>query len=383
MISWLVLAVSAVLLFVAVWILVPAPIELLLVPGVGAPELSPVLFAISLAMILIAGFYGRALGTARLALVLSLVSAVLCVWPLLQVPSTIRRFDEAMKRASGSDALGPQAARLHLLDVFRPPATPAARVVRAVPFASRDGVSLTLDIYEPPAGEGPFPMIVQVYGGAWRSGAPSNSQWFSRYFASRGYIVIAVDYRHTPQWTWPAQREDVRDALQWSRTHAREFGGDPARIIMLGRSSGAQLALMVAYQDASPAIKAVISYYGPVDLAEGWRQPPVPDPFHVREPLEAYLGGTPAEVPERYREASPVTYVAKNLPPTLLIYGRRDHIVEARFGEELDRALTRAGATSVLLEIPWSEHAFDLIPNGLGGQIALSYTEQFIRWAVR
>ena len=78
-----------------------------------------------------------------------------------------------------------------------------------------------------------------------------------------------------------------------------------------------------------------------------------------------------------------MNYAAKNLPPTLLIYGRRDHIVEARFGEQMDRALTRAGSTSVLLEIPWSEHAFDLIPNGLGGQIALSYTEQFIRWALR
>ena len=66
-----------------------------------------------------------------------------------------------------------------------------------------------------------------------------------------------------------------------------------------------------------------------------------------------------------------------------MIYGRRDHIVETRFGAQLDHALTRAGNTSVLLEMPWSEHAFDIIPNGLGGQIALSYTEQFMRWALR
>jgi acetyl esterase/lipase len=359
---------------------------LLLPLGVGAPELSPVLLAISLAMVVIAGLYGRALGTARLALVLSLVSGVLCAWPLLQVPSTLRRFDEAMERALADNpqqAQSAQGARLNYLDLFRPPAALPSHLVRAVPFASREGVPLTLDIYKPSVGHGPFPMLVQVYGGGWQRGTPADNEWFARYFASRGFIVIAVDYRHAPQWKWPAQRDDVRDALQWSRTHASEVDGNPDKIIVLGRSSGAQLAMVAAYQDASPSIKGVISYYGPVDLAEGWRRPPAPDPLNVRGLLEAYLGGTPAEVPKHYREASPVTYAARKLPPTLLIYGRRDHIVEARFGQQLDRALTRAGATSVLLELPWSEHAFDIIPNGLGGQIALSYTEQFIRWALR
>ena len=379
MIYWVVLAFSAILTFTAVWILVPAPNVLLLPLGVGAPELSPVLFAISVVVIAIAGLYGRTLGTARLALVLSLVSAVLCARPALQVPSTLRRFDEAMKRTLGVDA---QATRVTYLDIFRPPRTLPSHVVREVPFASRDGLTITLDIYKPSAGDGPFPILVQVYGGAWQRGAPADNDWFSRYFATRGFIVIAVDYRHAPQWKWPAQLDDVRDALHWASAHAGEFDGDPNRIIVLGRSSGAQLAMVAAYQDASPAIKAVVSYYGPVDLAEGWRRPPSPDPLHVRGILETYLGGTPAQVPQRYREASAVTYATRKLPPTLLIYGRRDHIVEARFGEQLDRALTHAGSRSVLLEIPWSEHAFDIVPNGLGGQIALSYTEQFIRWAL-
>src|SRR5438552_4520118 len=99
MISWLVVFVSAVLLFAAVWILVPAPTLPLLILGVGAPELSPVLLAISLFMIVIAGFSARTLGTGRLALVFALVSGVLCAWPLLQVPSTLRRFDDTMTRA--------------------------------------------------------------------------------------------------------------------------------------------------------------------------------------------------------------------------------------------------------------------------------------------
>jgi dipeptidyl aminopeptidase/acylaminoacyl peptidase len=120
-----------------------------------------------------------------------------------------------------------------------------------------------------------------------------------------------------------------------------------------------------------------------VDLAEGWRHPPRPDPANVRGILEAFIGGTPDQKPEHYRHASPITWVSNASAPTLSIYGTRDHIVEARFGRMLDVALKKAGATSVLLELPWSEHSFDAVPNGIGRQIALKYTERFIGWAVR
>jgi acetyl esterase/lipase len=152
---------------------------------------------------------------------------------------------------------------------------------------------------------------------------------------------------------------------------------------MIGRSSGAQLALVAAYQAGKPLVRAVASYYGPVDLVEGWRQPPRPDPLGTRAILETYLGGTPDSVPVAYHDASPVTYAGPRVPPTLLIYGSRDHVVEARFGRQLHDRLQQAGAISVLLEIPWAEHAFDLLPNGLSGQIALYYTERFFAWALR
>jgi acetyl esterase/lipase len=223
---------------------------------------------------------------------------------------------------------------------------------------------------------------VQVYGGAWQRGAPSDNEWFARYFASRGYVVAAIDYRHAPRWKWPAQRDDVQSALKWIQAHAAEFDGDAARLIMIGRSSGAQLAMATAYREPSASIRAVVSYYGPVDLVEGWRHPPQPDPLGVRGILETFLGGRPDQVPDRYRDASPITYTSRQLPPTLLIYGKRDHVVEGRFGEQLNRALRKSGTTSILLELPWSEHAFDFIPNGLGGQVSLYYTERFLKWAL-
>jgi acetyl esterase/lipase len=119
------------------------------------------------------------------------------------------------------------------------------------------------------------------------------------------------------------------------------------------------------------------------DLVEGWRVPPRPDPLEVRAVLETYLGGTPDQMPELYRAASPLTHVAATAPPTLLLYGGRDHVVEARFGRVLHDRLRAAGATSILLELPWSEHAFDEVPGGLGRQLSYSYVERFLARILR
>ena len=96
----------------------------------------------------------------------------------------------------------------------------------------------------------------------------------------------------------------------------------------------------------------------------------------------AFLGGTPDPLPDRYRDASPIATCRARVPPSLLIYGGRDHIVLSRFGALLDARLRAAGATSMFLEIPWAEHAFDVIPNGPSGQLSLYYTERFLAWAL-
>jgi acetyl esterase/lipase len=266
-------------------------------------------------------------------------------------------------------------------DLFRGIDFGETRVVRGIPFAAPGGQPLTLDIYRPLA-DGRFPVIVQIYGGAWQRGAPADNSEFARYLAMRGYAVFAIDYRHAPRWTWPSQIEDVRAALVWVTAHAAEYGADPSRMALIGRSAGAQLALLAAYETGAPTVRAAVSFYGPVDLAEGYRHPPRPDPLDVRAIEETLLSGTPDSAPVRYREASPVTYVNRQLPPTLLLYGSRDHVVEARFGRMLDDRLRATGTTSVLLEIPWAEHAFDLIPSGLSSQIALYYVERFLAWAL-
>ena len=383
-------AAALVLLFLSSWIFLPAPNRALLTLGVGVPELSAWLALGGLVVcVLTLGAAGRD-PLARVTLALSLVATVLASAPLVQLPFVARRFDAAMRTALGDDFLrgvpSDRRARMRpspfaVRDLVRGVDAGDARVTRGIPFAAPAGVRLTLDVYQP-ATAGRYPSVVQIYGGAWQRGAPGDDATFATYLAAHGFVVFAIDYRHAPEWRWPSQIEDVRAALGWIRRHAGEHDADASRIALLGRSAGAHLAMLAAYEPHAMPIAAVVSYYGPVDLTDGYRNPPRPDPLDVRAIEEAFLGGTPDLLPDRYREASPITYVSRRLPPSLLIYGSRDHIVLSRFGAMLDGRLRAAGATSVFLEIPWAEHAFDMIPNGPSGQLSLYYTERFLAWAL-
>ncbi len=350
--SWFVLALAAVVFFVAMWLIVPAPTMTLLPLAVGGPEISPLLLVPALLVTFLAW---RTRGRTRLvALALSTASVILFAIPMAQYPRDV-----------------PFSITTLLAGVDMG----QSRLTQRVPFAAPGGIQLTADIYQPTS-HGPHPVIVQIYGGAWQRGLPGNDAVLAARIASRGYVVVAIDYRHAPEWKWPAQLDDVQAALGWVRSHAAEYGGDASKLALFGRSAGAQLAVVAGLRD--PGVSAIISFYGPVNLTNGWRYPPRPDPIGSRAVLEAFIGGTPDQMPDRYREASPITYVSSKAPRTLLIYGSRDHIVQPQYGRNLHAALTSAGATSEFVEIPWGDHAFDALPAGLSGQVALFYTERFL-----
>ena len=374
------LAAALVFAFLTCWIVLP-PFHVALIPlAVGAPEVSPVLLVAGVVLAGVSGARARGNRRARWSCAIALAGAGVAGSPLARSPSVTRSFDRAMREALGPEALAAPAAAqtsfrqapFSLRDALLGLKFGAAPARRNIRFATSGGVDLTLDVYQPPMA-GVHPAIVQVYGGAWQRGSPHDYGRFAGHLAALGYVVFAVDYRHAPQWKWPAQREDMRAAMQWIRGHGAEHGADLSRVAMLGRSAGAQLAMMAAYDSPVIPIKAVVNFYGPTDLEDGYRRPPRPDPLDVRDIEEAFLGGTPDQVPQQYRDASPITHVSAASPPTLSIYGGRDHIVLPRYGALLHERLRRAGVTSVLLEIPWAEHAFDAVPNGPSAQIALYY----------
>ncbi|MDZ4862908.1 MAG: alpha/beta hydrolase [Gemmatimonadota bacterium] len=386
--SRIVALIAAGTVFVALWGFLPPPTYPLLALSVGAPEAGVWLVVVSLAAAMVA--LAAARGRLRWATLLcAAATTLLSLLPLFRFPATARRFDAEMRAALGGsylcavpapirDSLRPRS--LQLTELFTGLQSGSVRITRGVPVGQVEGIPLRADLYQP-ADSGTFPVVVQIYGGAWQRGAPADDGAFAAHLAARNYVVVAIDYRHAPRWQWPAQLVDVRTALTWVRMNVAQFDGDAGRLALIGRSSGAQLALVAAYTDTLP-IRAVISYYGPVDLVDGYDHPPVPDPLNVQSLEVSYLGGTPAEQPERYRAASPVTYAAARQPPTLLIYAGRDNVVLPRFGRLLHDRLQAGGTTAALLEIPWAEHAFDAISAGPSAQLALAEVERFLAWAL-
>lgn len=372
-------------LFLASWIVIPGPTYFFLTFSVGAPEISAWLLALSAAGGALAIVDVRTRATSRVAVALSIAAFCLSALPLGQSARTIRRFDKAMSAALGSEALAvrPAAMRQHplsILDLVRGIPLGQSRITRRVPLATVDGVPLTVDVYQP-ATAGPHPIIVQIYGGAWQRGQPSSFANAAQWLAAHGYVVFAIDYRHAPAFRWPAQIDDVRLALAWIRDHAAEYRADTARVALTGRSAGAHLAMMAAYQNAPLPISGVVSYYGPVDLVDAYLNPPRPDPLRIREVEDTLFGAPLDSLRSRFREASPIVHTARPQPPTLLVYGGRDHIVEPRYGARMHDSLVAAGTTAVYLEIPWADHAFDEVFNGPSNQLSLYYTERFLAWA--
>jgi acetyl esterase/lipase len=247
-------------------------------------------------------------------------------------------------------------------------------------FASPSAVPLRVDIYQP-AREGRFPIVVQIYGGAWQRGVPSDKSDFATWLASSGYVVIAIDYRHAPEWRWPAQIDDVNEALKWVGAHAHEYAGDTSRVVLMGRSAGGHLATMAAWFTSPIRVRGVVGYYSPVDLTAAYKNPPRPDPLRIRSVEEALLGGPLEQMPDRYADASTITHIRAGttpLVPTLLVYAGRDHIVERKYGAVVVEALRARGTPVAYVEIPWADHAFDEVFNGPSSQLALYYTERFI-----
>ncbi len=404
---WLAFGLAMCASALAIWIVVPVPSEGLLPLGVGAPEVSIWMLMVAVGALGLAIVDLRGSRVAQGAALLAVLAIGLSSAPLLRFGAIASQAERDLRTALGGGyldsvpdtyraALGAQPFVLSKL--FRPFATPlsnagAVDVSRGIRVAVHDGDTLTVDIYRPSralsvadsvadADSAMRPVLVQIYGGAWQRGEPTNNSEFAEYMAGQGFVVFAIDYRHAPQFRFPTQVEDVRHALAWIGANAGTLRADTSRLVLIGRSAGAHQAMMAAYSVDAPRVRAVVNFYGPVDLTEGYRQPPRPDPLSVREIEEAFIGGTPSDLPEVYRRASPISLVTRQLPPTLLIYGGRDHIVEPRFGDLLAGRLRAEGTTVVHVEIPWAEHAFDAIPNGPSGQLSRYVTERFIAWAI-
>jgi acetyl esterase/lipase len=304
-----------------------------------------------------------------LALVFGGAGLVACLRPSFEAGRLAETLPDRLSAAFGAGRAGDSA-----FSVWRLAGQRGASEVgrREVAYLAGDGrTRLTLDLHQPesrPASG--HPCVVVIHGGGWDGGDRTQLADANRRLAAEGYAVAAIGYRLAPAHPWPAARDDVVAAVAHLRAEARTLGVDPARIALLGRSAGGQLATAVAYGRPELGLRAVIALYAPHDLHFAWahsRQRDVLDSFRL---MRQYLGGSPEERGGAFDEASAYLAVRPGLPPTLLVHGAMDSLVWHRQSERLAAKLTAAGVPNVFVSLPWATHAFDFNPDGPGGQLA-------------
>lgn len=340
-------ALASAALLLSIWIVIPGPQSILFAISVGAIEVWPIIALINIGILVWILRSGRSSWHASAAFIA--VAALLC-------------------------ALTPPVAYL-----LRGPYIPLIAFLRAPggekPVAVRPLANGSI-VYAPPSARA-LPVIVTLYGGAWERGSPLNDTALNTIIASWGYVVIAVDYPHAPQMRWPAQRVASERQFDAIARSARDFGGDPSRIALLGHSSGAQIAM--AASSRTNSVRALITYESPVDLALGYEHPSVPDVINIRGILQDLCGGTPVTKAACYRDASPRYMVRRGIAPVMMIAAGRDHVADVGYERLLRDTLRRAGVSVDYLELPWADHAFETVAIGFHNHVAMWYLRRFLK----
>jgi hypothetical protein len=272
--AWLALALASVSAFLSMWILVPAPSRALLPLGVGAPEVSAWLALLGLVALVLALRDVRRRWSARFASLLPPrrgdLGAALLAFPR----------DHHGRRSCAPMALGGKYRRRFLMrrasdcgprhscrSTFSRHARADVRLAPLVIFRlHRRGDTLTMDVYRP-VSDGPYPVLVQVYGGAWRRVIPVTS----RRLPSAWPISDTGDGdRLSPRASIAFRRSWTTCDTHWHGSVRTRISGAPTPRVSLSRAFGRR-SVLAAYAPDAPHIRGVVDYYGPVDLIEGYR----------------------------------------------------------------------------------------------------------------
>jgi acetyl esterase/lipase len=374
------LVLVIVLVLASLLTVVPAPSYFLWEGSIAVNEWGHYLAIIGL-LLIVPGWSTR-LG--KLSALLALIAVILFLSPLVRGFVVARGLPLKLRATFGADqprslpGAPPRGEPISLATLFRKPSSPEVRTI-TMTYATRDGKSLVLDLYRRDRELPPAPLVIAIHGGSWRSGGRADLPALNSYLAARGYVVASPEYRFAPEHPHPAASEDIASAISFLKANAAQFGIDTTNIVMLGRSAGAQLALLYAYTAKDPDVKGVVSFYGPTDQKWGWDNPADPRVYNSRETLEQFLNGDPVTQPDAYRTSSPLNFVDANKPPTLMIHGTLDPLVSVKQSARLDSALRAAGTSQHLfIELPWGTHGCDYVFTGPCGQISTFAIERFM-----
>lgn len=206
------------------------------------------------------------------------------------------------------------------------------KLVQNVPYQRSRG--LDADVYYPPKA-GDAPVIVFFYGGRWQQGDKAEYRFVGQALASRGFVAVLPNVRKYPDVRFPEFMEDAAQAVHWARANTGQFGGNGDKLFVMGHSSGAHIAALLALNpeylkaagDSRDALRGMIGLAGAYDFM------PITAPD-----LRDLFGPV-----DRFPYSQPVFYVDGQNPTLLLMHGRNDEVVPVSNTVKLAERVSKAG----------------------------------------
>jgi acetyl esterase/lipase len=242
-----------------------------------------------------------------------------------------------------------------------------------IPYANTSKTQ-KLDIFLPEMGDGPFPVLLHIHGGAFAIGDKRDIHLlpFLKGLA-RGYSVVSVNYRLSGEAKFPAGLQDIKAAIRWIRANKMKHCLDGERIAACGGSAGGNYAALLCVTgnihdfddallgniDVPSNVQAAVDWFGPINflsmdeqLEESGLGPG--DHSESHSPESRYLGAKITEIPQIVKRANPSTYIHPEIPPIFIQHGRQDNLVPVQqsinFVKELERRVPRDRVEFEILE---------------------------------
>ncbi|QGJ71350.1 Carboxylesterase NlhH [Planctomycetales bacterium 10988] len=243
---------------------------------------------------------------------------------------------------------------------------------RDLTYAKYGDRELQLDLFRPKQKTEPLPAIVCIHGGGWWQGTRGNQEAMAQTLADRGFVVVTITYRLSGETGFPAQINDCKAAVRWLRANADKYGINPDQIGATGLSAGGHLTALLATSggvkelegnggnpDQSSTIQAAVALGASTDfLATAERiSNSIKNPSKDKPNIwMQFMGGSPNELPEKYKLASPITHLDQNDPPLAFVTGEQDR--DHTRATETREKMKELGVPTQLTVVEGAPHAF-------------------------
>jgi acetyl esterase/lipase len=244
----------------------------------------------------------------------------------------------------------------------------------------RDGDTTLLARLYRPAGTGPFPVLIDLHGGAWTSGDRLQNVAIAEVLAKAGILVVSLDFRMPPAKRYPATLDDIDAGIGWTRKHAADYGGRPDWVGGFGTSSGGHLILLAAMRPKSPEARLayVISGWGVLDPLLRYRLAQERGAQNFIAAHHAFWGDEAA-----MSDGSPPLMLQRGekveMPPALIFQGTDDEWVPQAMTKDFVAAYRHAGGEIELELLPGAKHSFFRDDaTGPNAQKAIAVTRDYV-----